>query len=95
METDIHVLLSGGHKVSKAFLTEIQHQVAESVPAMEPQISYTTKMLCGNKFWVILNNRERRLVGRCLAHLVIHRLLPLQFVGPTRKYPKKYALREQ
>lgn len=90
--TNINVALYTGHTVSKALLGGVQKQIEDVMPAMEPKVGYTAKELCGMAYWLKLNKRECRKAGRCLAHLVVMKELPLKFFGPRRKYPKKYSL---
>lgn len=90
--TNTSVSLYSGHKVSQSLLDSVWKQVEDVLPALEPNARYTAKELCGMVFWLELNKRECRKAGRCLAHLVVMKKLPLKFDGPRRKYPKKYSL---
>lgn len=73
------VLLYNGYSASKDFFDEVKHLVTQAIPGLQPNASYTTEMLCGQAFWVDLHKSKRILAGRCLAHMVVTKQLPLRF----------------
>lgn len=90
-----HIMLFDGHNVytaSAAFYTTIRLQVEEVIPAMERGVKYTLEMLCGDAFWRTLSDGEKRMAGRCMAHMVANKRLPLCFTDSKHEYPKWYRL---
>jgi len=80
------------YTIPAALYNAIRLQVEEIIPAMERGVEYTLEMLCGDAFWQTLTDGERRMAGRCLAHMVANKRLPLRFVGCPHEHPKKYRL---
>ncbi len=53
----------------------------------------SAKELCGEDFWSLLNKGERLLAGRCIAHMVDQKVVPLEPGMPTTANTKRYQLR--
>lgn len=85
--------LQDGYAVSKVFYNCIRLQVEDVLPALQPDDRYTLKTLCGKEFWGQLAIGERRMAGRCMAHMVVIGLLPLSFADSKHEYPKWYRLK--
>lgn len=85
--------LAGSYPVSAAFLESIRRQVEAAIPTLNPHLAYTLEKICGKAFWARLDNGERKLAGRCMAHLVIKNEFPLAFVPGKHEYPKYYQLK--
>lgn len=90
-----YVILYDGetfYTVPAVYYDTVRHQVKEFIPAMIPGEKYTTEMMCGDAFWKLLSAGERKMAGRCVANMVVNRLLPLRFVQSKHEYPKHYEL---
>jgi hypothetical protein len=87
-----YIVLYDGYTVSAAFYNSVCHQVEEIIPAMEPDMRYPLKVLCGKAFWQPLSDGEKRMAGRCMAQMVVGGLLPLRFAEGRHEYPKLYRL---
>ena len=90
--TTEHIVLYDGYTVSADFYNSVRLQVDNVIPALERDRKYTLAMLCGPEFWDCLSNGERRMAGRCMAHLVACKRLPLRFAESRHEYPKYYWL---
>lgn len=86
-------LLAGGYPVKAAFITSLRHQVEAALPTLIPHLTYTLEKLCGKAYWASLDAGERRLAGRCMAHLVATNEFPLLFAPSNHEYPKHYQLK--
>lgn len=92
MNEPIHyMVLNDGQPVTKTFFDRVRQKVNVVIPALNPVERYTAEMLCGDEFWSALDNGERRLAGRCLAHMVNEDLLPLRVAESNHEYPKYYS----
>ena len=80
------------YTVTAIFYDTVRHQVKEFVPAMIPGEKYTAEMMCGYAFWKLLSAGEQKMAGRCVASMVVNRLLPLRFVKTKHEYPKHYEI---
>jgi hypothetical protein len=90
-----HIMLYDGHNVytaSATFYTAVRLQVEEVIPVLERDVKYKLEMLCGEAFWRTLSDGEKRMAGRCMAHMVANGLLPLRFADTKHEYPKWYQL---
>jgi len=95
IETGGWIILYDGdttYTVSAVFFNAVRCQIEEVIPALERGKAYRTEDLCGDAFWKILNDGERRMAGRCVAHMVARGMLPLSFVKTKHEYPKRYKL---
>jgi hypothetical protein len=91
----MYIMLYDGDNVytaSAAFYTAVRLQVEEVIPGMERGVKYTLEMLCGDAFWRTLSDGEKRMAGRCMAHMVVNKRLPLCFAESKHEYPKWYEL---
>ncbi len=89
------LIIDGSYPVLKAKYDRILQQVKEIVGGMEPSKSYTLERLCGKEFWSTLSPAERKTAGRCMADIVMKKLLPL-VSDPNRcqhEYPRRYCLK--
>ena len=89
----IHIQLHDGTWVEERFYNQLLQQIRESVPALELEEVYTTKMLCGKAFWGSLGKGERICAGKCAVDMVLKNLLPLRFAGPTKANSQQYKLK--
>ena len=80
------------YTVSAAFYNAVQYEVEESIPGLTPSWKYKSEWLCGDAFWTPLSDGEKRMAGRCIAHMVVNGLLPLRFAESKHEYPKWYQL---
>ena len=87
------IVLHDGRPVSKAFYDSIRTQVELVLPALVRGESYTLKRMCGKEFWDQLARWEQIAAGQCMAHLVVHKKLPLDFSEPTKGNSKTYKLK--
>ena len=90
--TQHYVLLKNGHVAPVEFYDSIKYQVQEAADYLPRYITAILEHLCGDIFWSELTTEERKLAGRCMAHLVEHRLVPFEYVGCRHAYPKRYRL---
>jgi hypothetical protein len=81
------------YTVSRTFYDAVLLQVKETLPRLVREKRYTSKRLCSKEFWKLMDNGERRMAGRCIAHSVVLNLLPLRFVEAIHEYPKYYELK--
>lgn len=88
------VSLSDGYTTSKAFYDHIGKQVASTLPTLKRNRKYKSNSLCGKDYWESLDNADRRIGGRCIAHMVVNRKLPLVLVKGKHEYPKWYFIQE-
>ncbi len=87
-------LLAGGYQVKAAFITSLRHQVEAALPTLNPNLTYKLEKLCGKAYWSKLDAGERKLAGRCMAHLVVKNEFPLLFAPSNHEYPKHYQLKQ-
>jgi hypothetical protein len=93
--TPTHIILYDGHEVytvTAAFYNAVRLQVEESIPGLIHGEKYKSEWLCGNAFWKPLSNDEKRMAGRCIAHMVVTGVLPLRFADSRHEYPNWYRL---
>ena len=80
------------YTVAAAFYNAVRYQAEEIIPALIPGVKYKSEWLCGDAFWTPLSDGEKRMAGRCIAHMVVNGLLPLRFAESKHEYPKWYQL---
>ena len=90
MSNDVE--LYGGCSAPQDFIDSVRLQIEDGLPALHPGARYTAKTLCGGGFWKLLTRGERILAGRCVAHMVVHKQLPLKFSEPGGNCSKRYEL---
>ena len=88
-----HIQLYDGTWIEERFYNQLLQQIRESVPALELEEVYTTKMLCGKEFWDTLEKGERIKAGRCVVNMVRNNLLPFRFAGTTKANSQLYQLK--
>jgi len=86
----VMVLLPGGRWVSKTFLDEVRNRVAAVISTRKFGVEYKIQHLVDQAYWSSLPPSDRRIAGRCLAHLVSTRQLALAFVSCPRCTTKVY-----
>jgi len=84
--------LLGGYSTSTAFYRLIQQQAEEGMQTLDYDVLYRCSEICGDGFWKLLTKREKRLSGRCFAHMVYTGMFPLNFVQYKRSPTKRYRL---
>ena len=92
MENEI-IELSDGFSVSKDIYECFKQMVVASLPQINPGKTYTLRKILGRDIWKELDNGERRLIGRCVAHMTTRKLLPLKIVESKHEYPIRYQLK--
>ena len=80
------------YTVPAIFYETVLLLVKESIPGLIPGEKYKCEWLCGDAFWKLLSAGEQKMAGRCVASMVVNRLLPLCFVKTKHEYPKHYEL---
>lgn len=88
-----YIVLCHGRTADQDFLNLIKEVVCEVIPAMQPNIEYKLKNICGKTFWGSLDHGERRTAGHCMVHLVKTGDLPLRIVESRSQYPVRYQLK--
>jgi hypothetical protein len=88
-----HTPLYGDYKVDTALLNSVKQQVENAIPTMKQNAAYTLESLSSKEYWKVLDSGERRMAGRCMAHLVAKNLLPMCFAESKHEYPKHYKLK--
>jgi hypothetical protein len=81
------------YSVPSEFFKTILRIIREILPALWRDQPYTLELLCGPESWGLWTDGERRMAGRCMAHLVVSGQLPLRFAESRHEYPKKYRLK--
>ena len=89
----IHISLHDGTWVEEQFFNQVLQLICESIPALELEKVYTTKMLCGKSFWKSLEKGKCIKAGKCIAHAVARGDLPLRFAGTTKANSQQYKLK--
>lgn len=92
MENEI-IELSEGFSVSKNIYECFRQMVVASLPEISPGNAYTLKNILGRDIWSELDNGERRLIGRCVAHMTTRKILPLIIIESKHEYPIRYQLK--
>ena len=88
-----NIELSDGFSVSKNIYECFRQMVVASLPQINPGNAYTLKKILGNEIWNELDNGERRLMGRCVAHMTTRKILPLKIAESKHEYPIRYQLK--
>jgi hypothetical protein len=76
--------------VTEEFFQALLHQVEEIYPAMIPGKKYKLKVMCGEDFWKLYTDGQRRIAGRCMVYMVENGMLSLHFAEGRHEYPKLY-----
>ena len=92
-----HLILCDEHRtytVSAAFYNDVLNTVSEVIHILLPGDIYTLRIMYGEVLWLEMTRGDRRMAGKCMAHMVANNRLPqLRFVEHKHEYPKKYQLR--
>ena len=95
--TALYLILYDGHRwytVSAAFYNDVLNTVSEVIHIFVHGDKYTLRIMYGEVLWLQMTRGERRMAGKCMAHMVANDRLPqLRFVEHRHEYPKKYQLR--
>ena len=86
----IYIVLNYGLTVPEVFFYDLFQQVKDIIPGMIPGVKYTLDMLCGESFWDLYTDGQKRTAGRCMVYMVESGMLPLQFAESRHEYPKLY-----
>ena len=82
------------YTVPAAFYNGVLNTVSEVIHIFLPGDKYTLRIMYGEVLWLEMTRGERRMAGKCMAHMVANNRLPqLRFVEHEHEYPKKYQLR--
>ena len=93
--TTVHLILYDDHHtytVSAAFYNDVLNTVSEVIHIFLPGDIYTLRKIYGEALWLDMTRGDRSKAGKCMAHMVANKRLPLRFVGCTHDDPKKYRL---
>ena len=90
--TIVYMPLHDGTWVSKDFYREVQQQVEDVLPAVEPDFICTLEMLYEPEAWKQLSDGKRRLAGKCMSHMAQEGILPFKPAGKPCTSPKRYRL---
>jgi hypothetical protein len=91
--TAARIQLSDDFSAPAEWVECIRLHIVGRLAALQQDRIYTAKKLAGRDFWDSMSSGEQRLAGRCIAHLVSHGELPLEFVRGKHEYPKHYRLK--
>jgi hypothetical protein len=70
----------------RAFYERVRAAALATVPNLKRGLAFKAEHTCGANFWVALSADDARLAGRCIAHMVEMRDLPLTFAPPKGSY---------
>lgn len=84
--------LLNGYKAPTAFYEAVMLAAKKGVKRAVSGNLYTSRMLCGEEFWLLLTKPKKWLAGRCIALMVANRVFDLQFVQYKRSPTKRYRL---
>lgn len=87
-----NIELSDGFSVSKGIYEGFRQMVVPSLTEISPGKAYTLKNILGREIWNQLDHGDRRLMGRCVAHMTTRKILPLRIVESKHEYPIRYQL---
>ena len=93
-ESQMMVLLQGGHVAPQPFYNGIRDLILEQTPAIKPNQVVKLADFYDPEIWHQMDREERKLAGRCMAHMVIHGILPLAFIGCKHNSPNEYQLKQ-
>ena len=85
----------GGHSVPTALYEKVMAQVESRMQTIVDVKLYVLKDICGDSFWEgqLLSSWQRRMAGRCFAHMVAVGRFPFRFVQYKRCATKRYELK--
>lgn len=85
--------LSDGFSVSKDIYECFRQMVVAALSEINTENTYTLRKILGSDIWNELDHGERRLMGRCVAHMTVHSILPLSIAASKHEYPIRYQLK--
>jgi hypothetical protein len=88
--TELFIHLAHGYVAPEWFYESIKLRVKVFMPHIVPGHRYTLETICGNVFWDGLIPFHRALAGRCMAFMVVNKLVPLVFAETGGKKTKQY-----
>jgi hypothetical protein len=77
IDNNLVVVLPSGYTAPKQFFDRILRQAITAIPTLTRSRALKATELLGQEFWASLGNADRRLAGRCIAHMVATDHLPL------------------
>lgn len=86
------LILHNGRTVHLEFLNIIREAVEERIPSLAKHTNLTLKKICGEDFWCLLGEGEKRMAGWYMEHLVAMNELPLIYAGKDSNNAKQYQL---
>ena len=89
--TPEQVLLRDGSLVSANFYYELHWYVTEQIMNMPIDHSMTLRQICGEEYWRMLSDGERRLAGICVSTMVENGDLPLIGMGKNSSHHQLYC----
>ena len=87
------IKLNDGYTASKEFYSRIYKMMAAALLGKASCVKCTVKQFVGKGRWNKLDSGERRLAGRCTAHMVSNGHLPLEFAGKNKSNALLYQLK--
>ena len=95
-DTTAYLMLFDEHRtytVSAAFYNDVLNTVSEVIHLFLPDDIFTLRIIYGEALWLLMTPGDRKKAGKCMAHMVANKRLPLRFVGCPHEKPKKYRHR--
>ena len=84
------IQLGDGFTVAQEFYDLVLQWAESGLEHLSPIRVYTARHLTGTSRWDALSNCDRRIAGRCIAHMVGRSLLSLTVVKGRHEYPMRY-----
>jgi hypothetical protein len=81
----------GKLRVKRSLLRRFRDAILVVIPAMEPDVGYTTEALVGPEIWGPPDPGWHRFIGRCVAWMVRERIIPIQRVTPVGSGTARYS----
>ena len=78
------LVLYDGVEVPLWLYHEVLDQIKEIIDIWPHNTCYTLKNICDREFWDSLTQGEQRLAGKCVPHMIISGVLPLECTGKNR-----------
>ena len=92
-KTQRFIVLPSGRIIPEALAFAFRDQVLRQAPLLSRDRAHKLEQICGPEFWAPLTNREVRLGGEYIAHLVSIGELPLEFATCRHAVPKRYRIK--
>lgn len=84
------IQLGDGFTVTEEFYDLVLQLADSGLEHLSPNRVYTARHFIGTSHWDVLSNCDRRIAGRCIAHMVGRGLLSLTVVKGRHEYPMRY-----